>query len=128
MTNLPIRTVVIHCSDSPHRGDTAEDIHAWHLQRGWVGIGYHYVITEFGEVEYGRPEYWVGSHVRNHNTKSLGICLIGRDTFTDKQMEALRTLVKDIKTRHGDKISVVGHRNLDPGKTCPNFDVKALGL
>ena len=55
MSNLPIKTIVIHCSDSEHRGDTASDVHDWHARKGWSGIGYHYTINEFGLVEAGRP-------------------------------------------------------------------------
>ena len=122
--NLPIKLVVIHCSDSPHRGDGAADIHAWHIARGWSGIGYHYVIDEHGDIENGRPEYWVGAHVGGHNTHSIGICLIGVKTFTNEQWVALRALVLDLKRRHTG-IEICGHNELDThGKTCPNFDVK----
>ena len=118
-----INKIVIHCSDSPHRGDTAEDIHRWHIQRGWSGIGYHYVIGETGKVENGRPHYWTGSHVKGHNLGSLGICLLGTDYFTPAQMDSLTDLVFLLKAVYPDA-EVCGHRDLDSRKTCPNFDVK----
>lgn len=124
---MQIEKIVIHCSDSPPgRGDNAETIHRWHLSRGWDGIGYHYVIDEDGTVEAGRPHFWRGSHVRGHNAKSLGICLIGRgkDDFTMAQMGALRELVKDLRRQHQCE-TVCGHRDLDENKTCPGFDVAA---
>jgi len=121
-----IRHIVIHCSDSPHgRGDDAETIHRWHLERGWAGIGYHYVICEDGELQYGRPEYWMGAHVSGHNEGSLGVCLIGVDSFTAQQFETLQDLVRELNSRYPDAV-FVGHRDLDPGRSCPNFDIRDI--
>lgn len=123
-----IHTIVIHASDSPHRGDSAATIHGWHKERGWDGIGYHYVITEDGVVELGRPHYWTGSHVAGHNTNTLGICLLGLGTditdFTPNQMDALYSLVARLLSMYPEA-GVCGHRDLDDRKTCPGFDVKA---
>ena len=117
-----IDKIVVHCSDSPHRGDTAEDIHEWHLARGWDGIGYHYVITENGDKQAGRPLYWVGSHVAGHNANSIGICLLGKHEFTKAQIATLRKLLSQLTLQYPDA-QVLGHNDLDPKKTCPNFDV-----
>ena len=118
-----MRTIVIHCSDSPQgRGDNAETIHRWHLQRSFSGIGYHKVILEDGTIENGRPLYWAGAHVRSHNTDTIGICLIGVDSFTKRQFAALHYLLFKLKEKYPNA-SIVGHRDLDPSRTCPNFDV-----
>lgn len=112
---------ILHCSDSPQgRGDTAKTIHQWHLDRGWDGIGYHFVILEDGTVEAGRPEYWQGSHARGYN-ETLGICLIGEGSFTPAQFISLEKLLKD-KGLKADE--VVGHSSVNQQKTCPCFDVK----
>lgn len=119
-----IRNIVIHCSDSPELMPvTADDIHQWHLARGWAGIGYHYVVLRDGFIEAGRPEYWVGAHVDRHNADTIGICLIGRSHFTAEQDRALRRLVERLIVRYDDA-GVVGHRDLAKGKTCPNFDAR----
>lgn len=118
-----IRFIVVHCSDTPNgRDDRAEDIHRWHRERGWDGIGYNAVITADGYLEPGRPDYWEGAHVAGHNAESLGVCLIGTDRFTDDQ---LRTLEGWLLAKQADhpEAEVVGHRDLDSRKTCPNFDV-----
>lgn len=118
--------IVVHCSDSPHgRGDDAQTIHRWHLERGWSGIGYHFVITESGEIQNGRPLYWQGAHVNGHNRNTIGICLIGRESFTDAQFVSLGNLTKGLMATYKlEKKDVVGHGELDKGKTCPNFSVR----
>ena len=124
MKKEDVKYIVVHCSDSPQgRGDNAETIHNWHMQRGWNGIGYHYIILESGKVEYGRPDYWIGSHVKNYNHKSLGICLIGQGSYTEEQYNALGHLIKRLVRRFPNGV-LVGHRDLDSGKTCPMFDVR----
>ena len=118
-----INKIVVHCSDSPHRGDTAADVHRWHQERGWSGIGYHFTIDEEGMVEQGRPPYWAGAHVRGHNSNSLGVMLFGIDEFTPVQKEALRSLLDELLNLYPEA-TLYGHRDLDHGKTCPNFDVR----
>ncbi|MEW8139413.1 MAG: N-acetylmuramoyl-L-alanine amidase [Candidatus Thiodiazotropha endolucinida] len=122
---MNIKRLVVHCSDSPNNRDvTAADIHRWHKEKGWSGIGYNAVIRRSGEVERGRPHYWKGAHVGKYNAGSLGVCLIGRDQFTDEQLAALRELLTEWLHKYPNA-EVMGHRDLDPNKPCPNFDVKA---
>ena len=74
-----IKYIVVHCSDTPNNEKIgAKEIHEMHLSFGWDGIGYHKVINRNGIIENGRPEYWVGAHVKGKNDLSLGVCLIGK--------------------------------------------------
>lgn len=123
-----IEKIVIHCSDSPPgRGDDAETIHRWHKEprpgapNGWDGIGYHYVITEDGDEQAGRPWYWEGAHVKGHNENSIGICIIGKGDLTGEQFFALRKLYNELSKRW-PHATWFNHYDLDPTKTCPNFD------
>ena len=120
----PIKYIVVHCSDSPQgRGDGAEDIHQWHKEKGWDGIGYHYVVEDDGNAMPGRPHYWKGAHVRNYNHNSLGICVIGYGPdFTDEQISSLVEVVQNLKVAHPNAL-VVGHYELDPNKQCPGIDM-----
>jgi N-acetyl-anhydromuramyl-L-alanine amidase AmpD len=106
-----------------------------HLERGFDGIGYHKVINVNGAVEQGRPSYWIGAHVENHNTGSLGVCLIGTDKFSPEQFNTLESLLRGLKAQYG-ALDIVGHRDLSPDldgdgqvepsewvKICPGFDV-----
>ena len=59
-----IKFLVIHCSDTPDQEDIgASDIHKMHCF-GWDGIGYHKLIKRNGLIENGRPEFWIGAHVK----------------------------------------------------------------
>ena len=119
-----IAYLVVHCSDTADDDAlTGRDIHQMHLGFGWDGVGYHRIICRDGVIEYGRPDYWVGAHVRGFNDVSLGVCLIGRDSFTDAQMQALETVLRDWKSSY-PLAEIVGHCDFDyTNKTCPNFDV-----
>ena len=88
-------------------------------------IGYHKIICRNGKIENGRPEYWIGAHVKGKNEISLGVCLVGRDNFTDKQFSSLEKVLKLWKFSY-PKSKIVGHCNTgQTKKTCPNFDVEA---
>ena len=121
-----ISHLVVHCADTPD--DEALDaraIHDMHLGFGWHGIGYHWVICRDGTLQSGRPEYWVGAHVKGHNETSLGVCLIGRRDFTDAQMQTLKALLIRWRAEYPDA-EICGHCDFDyTEKTCPNFDVAA---
>lgn len=118
-----IKYIVVHCADTPNdREVTAEEIHDWHKDRGWDGIGYHKVIRRDGTIENGRPDYWPGAHVKGHNHHSLSVCLIGRDKYTDEQYASLTDVITDWLSDHPGA-DVVGHYQLDSDKTCPNFSV-----
>lgn len=133
-TNL----IVVHCAATKPSMDIGrKEIQMWHVQQGWLAIGYHFVIRRDGTIEEGRPHDVVGSHVRGRNHDSLGICLAGgidqsgkpEDNFTDLQKAALHALLwrmtsgKDFEGVYQD-LPVCGHRDLDPGKACPSFNVK----
>jgi N-acetyl-anhydromuramyl-L-alanine amidase AmpD len=138
--NSNINLIVVHCSATPNGiSFSAADIHQMHVDRGFSGIGYHKVIRTDGTIENGRPEYWFGAHVEGHNKKSLGVCLIGTDKFSDKQFDSLATLLADYKKIFGSKLQITGHRDLSPDKDkdgiiephewvklCPGFDVKSF--
>lgn len=122
----------MHCSankaGSRLRG---KDIDREHRTRGWNGCGYHYVIATDGSIEAARPEETIGAHCRNHNRYSIGVCYVGgltadgkttSDTRTPEQHAALRFLLESLHEAYPTAM-IVGHRDLDPGKDCPCFDV-----
>jgi len=129
--------IVIHCSDSDF-GDV-DTIREWHKARGWLDIGYHFVILNGrikkgqgkskvlnGWVEQGRDIKKVGSHckAKGLNHVSIGICLIGKDSFSTRQLKSLKELIKHLQGIYDIPIqNIIGHREADPNKTCPCWDV-----
>ena len=70
-TNL----IVLHHAAA--KSCSVQDVHRWHLDRGWSGIGYHFFVRKDGTVWRGRPEDRVGAHTVNYNSRSIGICFEG---------------------------------------------------
>lgn len=140
--------IFIHCSDSEY--GTALMINSWHVARGWKMCGYHEVLQNGyptkswfnkrirvpyleGAVEIGRAidsdnlfePGEMGAHVKNFNTGSYGICIIGKKHFTDKVLNAALTVTRYRMMQFGlDADDVLGHYEKDPVKTCPNIDMK----
>ena len=125
LTNQNVEFLIVHCSDTENNLSLqAIDIHKMHLNFGWNGIGYHKIILRSGKIENGRPEYWVGAHVKGINNISLGVCLIGRDKFTKRQFSSLEKILKKWKKLY-PLAEILGHRDsINTDKTCPNFDVR----
>ena len=122
--------IVIHCSDVPPGvRSSAKDIDGWHKDKGWKGIGYHFVVRRDGTVETGRRLEEIGAHCVGHNKYSIGICYEGGqdaagrhvDTRTPAQVTALRELVERMHA-YFPKAVILGHRDLNPTKDCPCFD------
>ena len=81
-----VKFLIIHCSDTGDNNNiNASIIHNMHLAFGWDGIGYHKVILRSGKVENGRPEFWIGAHVKGKNED----CMDGiPDMIPEVQVEA----------------------------------------
>lgn len=124
-----INLIIVHCSATPEgRNVAVADIDRWHRERGFDGIGYHYVVYIDGSVHEGRPLNKVGAHCKGHNAHSIGICYIGgvdlngkpKDTRTLAQKDALVNLLMRLKRRF-PKAVIRGHRDF-AAKACPSFD------
>ena len=108
---------------------TAQQVHQWHVNQSWSGIGYHYFVSKDGQIFRGRPEDTVGAHVTGHNSKSIGVCFEGDYTtqiMPIAQLEAGKELVAYLKDKY--KITKVkGHRDLMatscPGLKFPFFEI-----
>jgi len=125
-----IRKIVLHVSDSPDSVDIGvKEIRAWHKERGWSDIGYHFVIRRDGRVERGRPEDIQGAHVRGHNDDSIGICWVGRKVASDKQLQSIYKLMRGLMDKYDVPVyEIYGHKELDANKTCPNLDMNFVRL
>jgi len=129
--------LVVHCAATKPTMDIGlREIRQWHRQQGWLDVGYHYIIRRNGQIEEGRPQDVVGSHVKGHNHESLGICMAGgidasgkpENNFTPEQFASLSGLLWSLTAGMDAPFpdaTIVGHRELDSGKACPSFDVQA---
>ncbi len=128
--------IVVHCSASPASATHVDvkEIDRWHRKRGWLKVGYHYVITRDAVLQTGRKQEEVGAHVAGHNHRALGICLVGgaakdgktpEDNFTPQQKDVLYALLLRLRQDY-PTARIVGHKDLDQRKTCPVMDLKAF--
>lgn len=124
--------IVVHCTATkPSMDIDSAWIDKLHRSQGWLSIGYHKVIKRDGSIENGRDLDEVGAHVKNHNSTSIGIAMVGgvddelkpENNYTDKQFSALGVLLSSLLQEYPDA-EIIGHRDLDSNKECPSFDVK----
>lgn len=124
--------IIIHCSATKPDMDIGADwIRAEHKKQGWSDIGYHTVIRRNGKVEGGRTLNEIGAHAKGHNSKSVGICMVGGIdakgkpdcNFTEAQWDSLASEVSDMLDIFPNA-KVIGHRDVSD-KACPCFDAAA---
>jgi hypothetical protein len=134
--------IIIHHSDSAN--GSAASFDAWHRQRGWDELGYHFVIDNGSGGPDGRVEVgsrWNtqkhGAHCKvpgnYYNEHGIGICLVGdfeRSRPTAKQVESMRKLLAFLMSQtHVPASHVLGHREANGNQTrCPGryMDMVAL--
>lgn len=118
-----INRIIVHCSDSNQKvHDNVGVIETWHRQRGFRAIGYHFVITKDGTIHNGRELSMIGAHTHGENTDSIGICLTGRDRFSNSQFISLGILINRLENQLQKKLSLYPHRKFSQDKSCPNFE------
>ncbi|MGH7162200.1 MAG: peptidoglycan recognition protein family protein [Planctomycetota bacterium] len=126
--------IIIHHSASDH--GSAAYIDRAHRNKGWDGLGYHFVIgngtlSGDGSVEVGgrwaRQE--VGAHARvpgdesnRWNEQGIGIVLVGNfqgHRPSRRQLEAVVALVRALRSEYGIPLAnVIGHRDVKATE-CP---------
>ena len=128
--------IAVHCSASvPNVKTDAKTIDSWHRQRGFLMIGYHWVIKTDGIIEPGRDQESIGAHIEGYNHNSVGICMVGGvdangplgkpvNNFSDEQFKSLAALVQTLHEKY-PKAVIQGHRDFPKvAKACPCWDVK----
>ena len=128
-------SIIIHCAATKPSMDIGyNEIRKWHVdQNGWDDVGYHFIIRRNGKYEKARPEGYSGAHAPSHNSRSIGICLVGgmadvggpENNFTLEQFLTLKDLVNMIMDKYSDITEVLGHCDVQENKpNCPGFNVK----
>ena len=138
---MKVENIFLHCSAREY-GDVLS-IDRSHKARGWAGVGYHEVILNGrpnpdsyfpfldGQIHPGRyldddpffESQEIGAQVRYYNLKSIGICLIGKKSFTDNQLISAKKVILHFINQFGLEIrDVLGHYEAEgTNKTCPNI-------
>lgn len=131
-----VKFLAVHCSaTSPKMDIGVNEIDRWHRAKGFIKIGYHFVIRRDGTTELGRPLTERGAHVEDFNHCSVGICMVGgvdetklmkpQNNFTPAQLKTLQLLLFALTKEYPTAI-VQGHRDFpNVAKACPSFDVKS---
>lgn len=94
--------IILHHAEASNC--TVQDIHRWHKNNGWSGIGYHFFVRKDGAIYRGRPEGTVGAHASGNNSDSIGICFEGTymtENMPDAQLKAGQELVSYLKGKYG---------------------------
>ncbi len=121
---------IIHHVGDINREVTEEEIHQWHLNAGYSGIGYHYVIHKDGTIGRGRPRWASGAHCYGRNYDSIGINVVGDFMNNEPTYEQLASLVNLLADLHEiyelthSEDTILGHRDIlatdCPGDTLYN--------
>lgn len=119
--------IIIHYSASTF--GNAKVIDGWHKERGFHGIGYHYVVgngngLDPAKIEAGRSEDTPGAHAPGYNSRSIGICLIGKPFHHDQILAAIALTKRLMKKYDIPPQNVLGHRETRPDvEICPALDM-----
>lgn len=126
----PERSVVGHYSGGPRAKNMAEGIaratsihHDHQVNRGWAGIGYHYLISDDGAIICCRSTFHTGAHVLRNNSGRIGVNMPGTLTATVKDRPTrrqARTFNWLLHNAHTDAMPRV-HRTDVNLSTLPRF-------
>lgn len=117
-TRKATERIILHHADA--KKCSAEDIHRWHLNNGWSGAGYHFLVRKDGKIYRLRPEDKVGAHAYSSNYNSIGICFEGNymeEDMPEIQKEAGKELVAYLKNKYG--ITTVQRHKDVCATSCP---------
>ena len=117
-TRKSTERIILHHADA--KSCSAEDIHRWHLNNGWSGAGYHFLVRKDGTIYRLRPEDKVGAHAYGANYNSLGICFEGdymQEDMPAEQIKAGQELVAYLKNKY-NITTVQAHRDVC-ATSCP---------
>lgn len=125
----------IHHTETPTKWFTGhnhdklmDDIRDWHLDRGFIDIGYHHVIFPDGIVLPGRLEIIKPASIKWHNVGALAICVWGNfdiEKINDIQYDSLLnfTVIKLEQYKLNVNQDIIFHREYNKQKNCPGKSI-----
>lgn len=119
---------------------TVKWIQDFHIDgRGWLDIGYHFLIDKAGNIFQGRPETVVGAHVGGYNTGNIGVCIMGcyhppytaypcNEVLTKESRAAAVHLYAWLAEQYGygNADVLMGHRDYPSSTSCPGDNIHQL--
>lgn len=117
-----IQRIIIHHTGIPAT-ISAEKIAAYRVDKqGWPAIGYHYLITNSGQIQQTNALTTVTSHAAKYNPVSVGVCFAGdfnKAVPTPAQLDAGGRLIAWLLKQFNLKLNVVSGYNVKPGQPSP---------
>ncbi|MCD2462468.1 peptidoglycan-binding protein [Streptomyces sp. MBT42] len=88
-------------------------IESVHINQGWSGVGYNFVIDQAGNIYEGRGWNLQGAHCPGHNVSGIGVQIaIGGDQEpSDKALAACRALYDEACRKTGRTLAKKGHKD-----------------
>jgi len=122
-----IDKIILHDSGSDFKkDDNIEAIAKRYSSEGFYEIGYHFFIDSKGNVFTGRNISLIGKHCNLENFSSIGICLSGKNVFSDIQIDSTVKLIKKLCCSYAIKLdNIFPHKHFEKNN-CPNFDMKII--
>lgn len=117
-----VKFTIIHHTASQNA--SPNDIHRWHLQRGWSGAGYNELIRKNGSVDIIRGNH-IGAHCHGKNHISYGVALEGdfnNEEIQPIQYNVLIDRLKELKMRFKNLIAIDGHKVFNK-TSCPGRNI-----
>jgi N-acetylmuramoyl-L-alanine amidase len=131
--------VIFHCAATPDfkEGELCfdkfgvEDVERWHKEKGFLEVGYHFVVKRSGVIQSGRRcaagEVEIGAHCHGENARSIGVCYIGSKEPSQKQRLSIPALCHAIEKMFGiTKNNWFCHNHFNNKKLCPGFGPEEL--
>ena len=109
------------------RGDAnAKEIEAIHLNNGWSGIGYNFIVGQDGVIREGRGWGLVGAHCPGHNRDGIGVYVaVGGDQEpTPEALASVRWLYDEACRKAGHTL-VKSYHGFDYPTSCPGGHLRA---
>ncbi len=124
-----IKRIVFHHTSSP-MSTPPKFFHELHIrERGWRGIGYHYLINRRGTVYKTRPVFTIPTCVKGHNRSSICVAWIGdfrKKPLPPAMIESSIELVRLLRERISPDLEVTHHAALDETDCPGEFGVAAV--
>ena len=139
-SRVPVDRVMLHTLAVPTDwymrfncvDEIADEVHRWHIKRGFRTIGYHRLFDPTGDMAEGRSLYEFGAGARGENRGviHLAMCNVNEvthigdfdDFYTRETRVAVRDYLLELEELHGEPLTVVGHNDYS-NKLCPGFEV-----